>query len=178
MTQREAPSADLPARVPVAWTRTALERFGFEGFVPFSALSAATVANVAGVYCVLRVADGPPTFLETSPAGRVKGRDQTVSVAELERLWVPGAAVVYIGKAQLGSSQDRGLLTRLVEFRKFGAGQLVPHTGGRRIWQLADSSDLLVGWMATDDSRAVATEELLLKAFTSAHGRLPFANMR
>lgn len=188
MTQREAPSADLSGRgegggtvatgVPAAWNRRALEHFGFEGFVPFAAVSAATVPNVAGVYCVVRVDDAPPTFLQASPAGRVKGKDQTVAVAELERLWVPGAAIVYIGKAQLGSGQNRGLLTRLEEFGKFGAGRLVPHTGGRRIWQLADSAELLVAWMATDDSEAVATEERLLKAFTTAHGRLPFANMR
>jgi hypothetical protein len=60
---------------------------------------------------------------------------------------VPGAEVVYIGKAD-----DAG--RRLKQFARFGAGEPVGHWGGRYIWQLADSSELLVAW------HAISWEEL------------------
>lgn len=61
----------------------------------------------------------------------------SVSIDELQRTWVPGAEVVYLGK-----SGD--LRRRLNAYRRHGAGQRVGHWGGRYIWQLADRDLLLV----------------------------------
>jgi hypothetical protein len=146
--------------------------------VPFAALSTVDVPTSPGVYVVVRPTDEPPSFLDTSPAGHFKGKDPTVPTAELQALWVSGTRIVYIGKANAGATGRRGLRKRLDEFRRHGAGEPVGHSGGRRIWQLADSPALLVGWRTTDEADAAATETLMIAQFRAHHGRLPFANMR
>jgi hypothetical protein len=80
-----------------------------------------------------------PTFVQPSPAGWFKGEDPSVPDARLRIQWVQGAHVLYIGKADL-------LRRRLAQFARFGAGEPVGTSGGRRIWQLADADDLLVAW--------------------------------
>ena len=151
---------------------------GFTGLVPFAELPTAGVPTGPGVYVIVRTTDDPPTFLDVSPAGHFKGKDPTVPVDELQQLWVPGTRVVYIGKANHGGTRRRGLCKRLDEFRRFGAGEPIGHSGGRRIWQLADHTDLLVGWRETEDTEAAAIETAMIAQFRAHHGRLPFANMR
>jgi hypothetical protein len=151
---------------------------GFVGWVPFARFPAADVPTEPGVYVVVRPSDEPPTFLEVSPAGHFKGKDPTVPVAELAALWVPGTRIVYIGKANLGSGGKRHLQKRLDEFRRHGQGIPIGHSGGRRIWQLADHDELLVGWRVTDDADAAKLETRMLAEFRAHYGRLPFANMR
>lgn len=151
---------------------------GFTGWVPFAQLPEADVPTKPGVYVVVRPSDEPPRFLDVSPAGHFKGKDPTVPVVELRELWVPSERIVYIGKANLGAGGKRHLRKRLDEFRKFGAGVPIGHSGGRRIWQLADHDELLVGWRVTDDADAAEAETKMLAAFRAHYGRLPFANMR
>ena len=151
---------------------------GFTGWVPFAQLPRANVPTGPGVYVVVRPSDEPPRFLDVSPAGHFKGKVPTVAVAELLALWVPGARIVYIGKANLGSTGRRGLRKRLNEFRRFGSGDPVGHSGGRRIWQLADHAELIVGWRVTDDIDAVSVETEMIAAFRAHYGVRPFANMR
>lgn len=151
---------------------------GFSGWAPFADLATANVPTSPGVYVVVRPTDEPPSFRDTSPAGHFKGEDPTVPTAELQALWVPSTRIVYIGKANAGATGRRGLRKRLNEFRRHGAGEPVGHSGGRRIWQLADSHALLVGWRATEEADAAVTEIQLIAQFRAYHGRLPFANMR
>jgi hypothetical protein len=159
-------------------TTEPIDLSGFAGWVPFAALPTADVPTGPGVYVVVRPTDDPPTFLDTSPAGHFKGKDPTVPIAELRGLWVPGARIVYIGKANLGSSGRRGLRKRLDEFRRSGVGEPVAHSGGRRIWQLTEHADLLVGWRVTDDDEAAKIETDLIAQFRAHYGLHPFANMR
>lgn len=151
---------------------------GFTGWVPFAQLPHADVPRGPGVYVVVRPGDQPPSFLEDSPAGHFKGKDPTVPIAELAALWVPGTRIVYIGKANVGRRGKRHLRKRLDEFRRSGAGDPIGHSGGRRIWQLADHDELLVGWRVTDDADAAKIESKMLAQFRSHYGCLPFANMR
>lgn len=159
-------------------TTEAIDLSGFTGWVSFTALPTADVPTGPGVYVVVRPNDDPPTFLDVSPAGHFKGKDPTVPIAELQALWVPDTRIVYIGKANLGSAGRRGLRKRLDEFRRSGAGEPVGHSGGRRIWQLADHADLLVGWRVTDDTDAARIESEMIAQFRGHHGLRPFANMR
>ena len=157
---------------------TPIDLTGFTGWVPFASLPAANVPTGPGVYVVVRPSDEPPSFLDRSHAGHFKGRDPTVPVAELQALWVPHTRIVYIGKASLGGSGRRGLRKRLDEFRRSGAGEPVGHSGGRRIWQLADHAALLVGWRVTDDADAPRIESEMTAQFRAHYGVRPFANMR
>lgn len=152
----------------------AFQLIGFEGFVPFSELPTSPVPTGSGVYVVTRPAATPPIFLPRSPAGWFKGKDPSIELAELETSWVPGEPVLYIGKANIGVTGKRGLRKRLDEYRRHGAGQPVGHWGGRMIWQLADSADLLVGWRPETDARAV--ERAMIADFRAMYGKRPFAN--
>lgn len=176
--QRRVPEPVGVDRDGDRWDQTAMERRGFEGFVKFANLPRVDVPSRPGVYCVVRCSSALPVFRESSPAGHFKGADPTVDIHDLESNWVPGAGVVYVGKAGAGAGSRRGLRKRLDEFRQFGAGRRVGHTGGKRIWQLEDSAELVVGWKITEDVEAERAERELLTQFCNQYGQLPFANMR
>ncbi|MGH3764078.1 MAG: hypothetical protein ACRDTX_02830 [Pseudonocardiaceae bacterium] len=112
-----------------------------------------------------------PAFVETSQAGWFKGKDPSVSVDKLRSAWVPGAEVVYLGKAG-------DLRRRLNEYRRHGAGQRAGHWGGRYIWQLAGAALLLVAWQLTADLDPEDVESLLIAEFVTSYGQRPFADRR
>ncbi|MER7723871.1 hypothetical protein [Streptomyces sp. NPDC096323] len=149
---------------------------GFRGFVPFSRLRDSKVPGEAGIYVVLHPSTVTPTFLSRSPAGYLKGRDPSVAVDVLEAAWVEGATIVYVGKASAGKDGRRGLRKRLDEYRRHGAGQAVGHWGGRYIWQLEDSDNLLVAWRATPEQDPGNAEAGLIAEFIERHKARPFAN--
>jgi hypothetical protein len=125
--------------------RTNLQEGGFQGFVSFRELRDGRIAAVPdgpGIYVMLRESEAPPLFLQSNPGGRFKGRDPTVAVEVVEGRWVESAHLVYVGKA------DR-LRRRLRQFADFGAGKPVGHWGGRYVWQLEGSADLVVAWRET-----------------------------
>ncbi|HZP14738.1 MAG TPA: hypothetical protein VFA96_02860 [Nocardioides sp.] len=149
--------------------RPTLEAEGFTGFVKFSDLAASTAPDVPGVYVVIRVGGGDPAFRAASSGGWFKGRDPSVPIDVLTGRWTPDCPVLYIGKAT-------SLRKRLRQYARFGAGKPVGHWGGRYIWQLEESADLLVAWKSTsDDPREV--EQCLLATFIERHGCMPFANL-
>ena len=161
-----------------SFDRLALEELGFEGFVPLLGLDTRLVPRDPGVYCVLRQESEPPQFVDASPAGWFKGKDPSVGLDRLEANWVPGATVVYIGKASLRRSGVSALRKRLDEYRRHGSGEPVGHWGGRFIWQLADAQDLLICWRPSGDADAEDIESEMLKQFAEHHGALPFANLK
>jgi len=163
----------------VGFTRTGLKMAGFEGFRSVRELldphQRREIPELPGVYIVLYVGDGPPEFLETSTGGWFKGRDPTFEIGDLDARWVNRARVVYIGMT--GEGRRARLRTRIRALVRYGTGHNIGHAGGRALWQLPASDDLLVCWRPTEDGAEAASEERrLLNAFRDQHGRLPFAS--
>jgi hypothetical protein len=169
---------------PTSLLRHDLEAAGFTGWRTWDQLRSTEFVDVPckpGAYVVLRASTGDPAFLHSSLGGWCKGQDPSVSIERLGDEWVPGAHVVYIGKADYRSRRRpiEGLRKRLWEFARFGAGETIGHRGGRLIWQLADSAELLVAWHeVTWDETARDYEKRLLHHFANLNsGRRPFANL-
>jgi hypothetical protein len=153
------------------WTRAELEVTGFVGWITFEAMASqlAEVPQTGGVYVVAQASGAKPDFLDANPGGRFKDKDPTVDAAALEANWVGGAQVIYIGKADQ-------LRRRLRQFAQFGAGKPIGHWGGRLIWQLAGSTELLVAWRETLGEVPNEVESRMLAEFRAAYGKPPFAN--
>lgn len=161
------------------FTRDGLTALGFRGFDSVRGLGgteSSSVPDGGGVYAVLRESDDPPQFLTRSTGGWFKGEDPSVPVPVLRAKWVDGAVVLYIGKADLGKNNDRGLSVRLGELLDFGAGCPIAHKGGRYLWQVRGSSEFVVCWL--EDPTPRASEKTLIAEFKAAHdGARPFANL-
>ncbi len=154
-----------------------LKNEGFSGFSRMRKyLSDHTlIPSTRGVYMVLYTPKTPPQFLEKGSGGFFKGKDPNVSIAELENNWVDETIVVYIGKAgKEGSSAT--LKSRLAQYFQFGQGKDVGHWGGRFIWQLKYSPDLVVCWKVLS-SKPREYEAELIQEFVSIYGVRPFANL-
>lgn len=147
---------------------------GFKGFVSIKDLKEdfknGGIPKEEGVYHVLRLKDSTPEFLSQGTGGYFKGKEPNVSIDELQQNWIDAEPIVYIGKAT-------ELYKRIQQYIKFGSGKNVGHFGGRYIWQLADSNDLVVCWKCVSDSRSV--EYAMITDFKENHnGKRPFANLK
>jgi hypothetical protein len=160
--------------VAVEWTRAGFERLGFLGWKPFGALTAGDLPPRHGVYVVAREEDSRPEFLEESVGGPHKRRALTVGVPVLQRAWRDDAEIVYVGKA----GGRLGLQDRLWAYARQGRGRSAGHAGGRFVWQLPSSDQLLVGWRETGAIDVGDVEEALLALHIDRFGRRPFANMK
>jgi hypothetical protein len=151
-----------------------LTQAGFVGWQPWSACPAALDvidSQAGGIYVVYHSGLAPPTYLDRSPAGTFRG-DPSVPRQALDANWVPGARVVYIGKANHGR-----LRKRLEEFADFGRGGTRRHWGGRLIWQLDLSGELLVAWQVLPrEIVAKSVESQMIATFRADWGKAPFAN--
>lgn len=151
---------------------------GFTGFVRVPTLRAQRLHGLPerpGVYAILWPSRDRPDFLRASPAGWFKGRDPTLPVEELARAWVPGTPVLYVGKAG-GAGVRSGMRTRLRTYLAHGAGRRAGHWGGRAVWQIEASEQLLVAWRVETCREPREVERELLAAFEQRFGRRPFAN--
>jgi len=149
-----------------------LKNTGFTGFKKISELflDSSILPDTNGVYLVLNIDNKPTEFLTVGSGGHFKGKDPNFSLEKLETNWVDNTKVVYIGKAT-------SLRSRLRQYLGFGQGKNIGHYGGRLIWQLKDSKDLVVCWKSlTTDPREYEAE--LIRQFVSVYGCRPYANLR
>jgi hypothetical protein len=156
-----------------------LKDLGFEGFVKMSDLHLdnSKIPSVRGVYIILYTEKKDPTFLKIGTGGHFKGKNPNVEINELESNWIKNTVVINIGKAgSLDSSVT--LRKRLDQYLKFGNGKNIGHWGGRYIWQLSNSKDLVVCWKLLPDQEPIHYEQELIQAFKKVYKNRPFANLR
>lgn len=152
---------------------------GFEGFRTIAQLNAdrcEEIPNVRGIYAVVREPLDPPRFLPRSTAARFRDTDPTLPIPELDELWVPGAQVLYFGRAR-GPGVRSLLRQRVKRYLRFGHGRHVAHWAGRVIWQLVDQSALRVAWKPMPKDDPARAEAGYQAQFKRHYGELPFANL-
>ena len=150
------------------------------GFASVQALCEARCKSIPeqqGVYLTVAQSRLVPKFLAKSPAGHFKGKDPTVPVSELKESWVPGAIVLYIGKAG-GQKSKATLRARIKQYLEFGRGIPVGHWGGRYVWQIDEAQRLMICWKPTPEKDPREVEKVLIGAFKQVYGKLPFANLQ
>lgn len=149
-----------------------IKKAGFIGFKKMSELflDSSMLPDTNGVYLVLNVDNKSGEFLTIGSGGHFKGKDPNISIAELNSNWVDDTKVVYIGKAT-------SLKSRLRQYFSFGQGKNIGHYGGRLIWQIKYSKDLVVCWKSiTTDPREYEAD--LIQQFVSIYSCRPFANLK
>ena len=160
--------------------RELLQAHGFEGFKTMGELMDGAKASIPaqkGVYVVLRENETNPQFLAEGTGGFFKGKNPNVPLDELEDNWVEGTSILYIGKAG-GAGSSATLQKRLGQYLRFGQGANIGHWGGRYIWQLADSRDLVVCWKVLPDDEPRDVERQMISEIKAAHGgKRSFANL-
>jgi len=162
-----------------------IKKAGFTGFKTVKELLAdhSCIDKVKGIYLVLYLHKKPPEFLlvGSGPALYKKTKNPNVSLEELKSNWVKNVIVINIGKA--GGKNDKGIETketlrrRLSTYVKFGNGKDVTHYGGRYIWQLKNSGDLVICWKALPEGEPRTEEKKLIATFKSKYKMRPFANL-
>lgn len=148
-----------------------IKKVGFTGFKKMSELflDSSMIPDSNGVYLVLNIDNKPGEFLTVGSGGHFKGKDPNISLADLKSNWVDNTKVVYIGKAT-------SLRSRLRQYFSFGQGKNIGHYGGRLIWQIKYSKDLVVCWKPlTTDPREF--EAVLIQQFVKTFSCRPFANL-
>ena len=161
-------------------SRAFLEAEGFEGFFTVGQLHAEGckgLPNGPGVYAIVRESLDRPEFLTKSVGPIYRGKDPTRPVDELMQRWVPGAQVLYLGRAR-GPGVRSLLRQRVKRYLRFGHGRVVGHWGGRFVWQLHDHAALRVAWKSTGVEDPAQFEARLQARFSDHYGVLPFANLR
>ena len=131
------------------------------------------ITESPGIYVIVRVADGRPGFLAASSGGWFKGKDPSYPLEVASESWVEGAHVLYVGMTRA----RKGLKSRLCQFFDFGSGKAIGHRGGRLLWHLEDSGQLVVRWRTCPASEADAAETAAIACFKAVYdGKRPFAN--
>lgn len=155
-----------------------IKKAGFTGFKKMRELfvDSSSIPRTKGVYLILNLDNKPPEFLPVGTGGYFKGKNPNLSIGELKSNWVDKTIVVYIGKAGKDSSSAT-LNSRLRQYFGFGQGGNIGHYGGRLIWQLRNSNDLVVCWKALPSEDPRNFEATLIKEFNAKYSNRPFANL-
>jgi len=155
-----------------------LKKQGLNGFYSIKELTQnpLLIPKEKGVYLVLSFYN-EVKFLKEGTGGYFKGKNPNVPIAELKRNWISNALILYIGKAG-GLDSKATLYSRLKQYIKFGQGKDVGHYGGRFIWQIQNSNELIVCWKELLNSEPSIVESQLIEEFSKKYTKRPFANLK
>jgi hypothetical protein len=155
-----------------------LRALGFVGFKKMSELfdDYSCIPKMRGVYMVLTSDSMKQEYLEIGTGGFFKDKNPNISIADLKSNWVNETIVLYIGKAGSMSGSST-LYKRLRQYLLFGQGKNIGHYGGRLIWQLKNSKDLIVCWKELTKNDPDELESKLIGKFKLLFGKRPFANL-
>lgn len=159
----------------------ALKKDGFYGFHSVSELrnNPDLIPDIRGIYLILKpnITSGEE-YLEIGTGGHFKGRNPNVSIDKLSKKWIENVLILYIGKAGGEKHPKRTLRIRLEEYLRFGTGEDIGHWGGRYIWQLKYSEELIVCWKALPEEDPETKENEVIRDFKNIYGKYPFANLK
>lgn len=129
-----------------------------------------------GIYLFVYEGKDIPQFIDPGCGPKkYKGKEVNVSKDELEENWIHlgfDRNIIYIGE----SEGKNGVGARLKLHMRFGNGEEINAHGGRYIWQIKDSDNLLVFWKRSDSPKK--DKKLMLNEFKKEYGELPFANLQ
>ena len=166
------------------WTIDEIKSFGFKGFFPIAELrkNLLSIPDERGVYLIL--SSGKEfVFLNNGTGGYFKKKNPNVDLSTLKNKWIENTVILYIGQAggiRNGKWSNSTLRMRLKKYFDFGIGKPVGHYGGRYIWQLEKSSELIVCWKELPNKIADPSEieSNLINSFKSKYKNRPFANLK
>ncbi|WP_234242022.1 hypothetical protein [Porphyromonas gingivalis] len=149
-----------------------IKKYGFKGFESVKDLreDSSRIPKKKGVYLVLKPQDMDVDFLETGTGGHTKG-NPNVSRDKLKAKRIEDM-VLYVGRT------GRTLYKRINELLRFGQGENIGHRGGRYLWQINHSEELVICWKEMQDEDPEEIWKQLLWDFESKYSKLPFANLR
>lgn len=155
-----------------------LKAEGFIGFIPIKSLKydLDKIPNEPGVYMVILPNRKNISFRTQGTGGYFKGKDPNVSLDKLNDNWVSNTCVAYIGKA--GGDNSSSLKARIKLYLEFGIGKNVGHYGGRYIWQIEQSDELIICWKPILDDVPRKIEKGYIQLFKSIYNKRPFANLQ
>lgn len=150
-----------------------IKKYGFKCFESVKDLreDSSLIPQKKGVYLVLKPQDMDVKFLETGTGGHTKG-NPNVSIDKLKAKWIEDTLVLYVGRT------GRTLYERINELLRFGQGENIDHWGGRYLWQINHSEELVICWKEMQDEDPEEIWKQLLWDFESVYSKLPFANLR
>ena len=148
-----------------------IKKYGFKGFESVKDLreDSSRIPKKKGVYLVLKPQDMDVDFLETGTGGHTKG-NPNVSRDKLKAKRIEDMLILYIGRT------GRTLYKRINELLRFGQGESIGHWGGRYLWQINHSEELVICWKEMQDEDPEEIKNRLLLDFESKYSKLPFAN--
>lgn len=151
-----------------------IKKDGFKGFKRVKDLreNSLFIPQDKGVYLVLKPRDMDVKFLETGTGGHFKDKDPNVSIDKLKAKWIEDTLVLYVGRT------GRTLYERINELLRFGQGENIGHWGGRYLWQINHSEELVICWKEMQDEDPEEIWKQLLWDFESVYSKLPFANLQ
>lgn len=158
-------------------TKDDLIKYKCKGFKTFYELmrDQSSIPEDKGIYFVLYFGEGKPEFRETGTGGHYNGKDPNVSLEKLNNAWVENTIVLYIGQAGGNCSQET-LNSRITTYLQFGQEKKVAHRGGRYIWQIENSDELVICWKKLKKLNPSYLEWKKIKEFIERYKKRPFAN--